>query len=67
MADLEKLKVMWDWPTPTSMKAVRGFLGLKGYYRHFIKGYGEMASPMTKLIKKGGFKWDEEVNKAFGP
>ncbi|KAM2383423.1 hypothetical protein ACFXTH_040982 [Malus domestica] len=31
-ADPSKLRVIQDWPLPTSIKALRGFLGLTGYY-----------------------------------
>lgn len=41
--------------TPTTMWALRGFLVLIGYYHKFIKAYGEVAAPLTKLLKKEAF------------
>ena len=31
----------------------------------FVKSYGEIATPLTKLLQKNAFKWDEEATTAF--
>ncbi|XP_042958052.1 uncharacterized protein LOC122293563 [Carya illinoinensis] len=50
-ADSSKLVSMVEWPIPKSLKALRGFLGLTGYYRKFIKDYGSIAAPLTAFKK----------------
>lgn len=62
--ELKKLKAMKECPRPRTLKALRRFLGLTGYYKRFIKNYGSIAVGLTALLKKNYFKWDEEAEKA---
>jgi len=38
--DPKKVSVMKDWPSPTTIKELRGFLGLTDYYRRFVQYHG---------------------------
>ena len=38
--DPEKVQAVSQWPVPTSVKDLRSFLRLAGYYRHFVKHFG---------------------------
>jgi hypothetical protein len=63
--DPTKVQAIVDWPTPRSPRAVRGFLGLTGYYRKFVHNYGTIAAPLSGLLKKEGFSWDDATAAAF--
>lgn len=63
--DDKKVEAVKLWPRPSNLKQLRGFLGLTGYYRRFVKGYAQIAAPLTKLLKKNAFKWTEAATMAF--
>ncbi|XP_071917199.1 uncharacterized protein [Coffea arabica] len=65
IADSSKISAIQQWPIPTTLKELRGFLGLTGYYKKFIQGYGQLAKPLTYLTKKQSFHWSPTAAQAF--
>jgi hypothetical protein len=64
--DLEKVKVIVDWPAPKSVKELRSFLGLAGHYRKFVKQFNILARPLTDLLKKNTvFLWTRDHDGSF--
>ncbi|KAK2380216.1 hypothetical protein QL285_035697 [Trifolium repens] len=64
-ADPEKLLAIQAWPAPTSVSALRGFLGLTGFYRRFVQNYATIAGPLTDLLKHHAFSWTTAAMNAF--
>lgn len=63
--DPKKIAYMQEWPHPTTLKRICGILCLIGYYREFVKNYGKIASPLTTLLKKNNFSWNEATEQAL--
>jgi hypothetical protein len=66
--DPEKVKVVEDWKTPTSVTEAQSFIGFCSYYRRFIRGFSKVARPIIELTKdeyKRNFKWNDHAQEAF--
>ncbi|MCH80169.1 transposon Tf2-1 polyprotein, partial [Trifolium medium] len=63
--DPAKIVAITDWPPPRNIKGLRGFLGLSGFYRKFIKNYAGIAQPLTQLLRKDSFIWNDSAQLAF--
>ena len=64
--DPAKFEAVVNWKPPQSVTEVRSFLGLAEYYRRFVKGFSVIASPLTKLLRKGvKFEWTNKCQNSF--
>ncbi|CAH9147980.1 unnamed protein product [Cuscuta epithymum] len=64
--DNKKTEAITEWERPKNVKEIRSFLGLAGYYRKFVEKFFVLASPLTKLTRKGAkFVWDDKCEKGF--
>ncbi|CAN2387863.1 Reverse transcriptase (RNA-dependent DNA polymerase), partial [Pristimantis euphronides] len=68
----EKVAAVQQWPTPTTLRELRAFLGIAGYYRRFIKDFAKIAGPLHELLRgtAGGPKnrpipWGVRQEEAF--
>ena len=64
--DEEKVKAVEQFPVPEDVVRLRRFLGIVGYYRRFICGFGDIAAPLFKLLQKDSkFEWKQSCTEAF--
>ncbi|XP_026452487.1 uncharacterized protein LOC113352960 [Papaver somniferum] len=61
----DKIECIVSWPISSTIRELRGFLGLEGYYRKFVKDFGKISAPLTKMLKKDAFEWTDQANGAF--
>eukprot|EP00644_Phytophthora_capsici_P018995 jgi/Phyca11/132966/e_gw1.282.2.1 len=60
------VRAVTEFPRPVDATEVKRFVHLAGYYRKFIEGFGSIAAPMTKLLKKDNmWQWTEDQEFAF--
>lgn len=61
-----KIDIIKNWPRPRTVSDLRSFLGLANYYRHFIKGFAQLAAPLNDLVRASNAQtWGEAEQKAF--
>ncbi|GBG81104.1 hypothetical protein CBR_g31780 [Chara braunii] len=65
--DDAKITAIAEWPTPTSAKQLRSFLGLTSYYSNFIRGYARYSYVLTStlLLKNPPWAWTPLHEDAF--
>ncbi|XP_051546823.1 pendrin-like [Myxocyprinus asiaticus] len=65
--DPVKARAVSEWPTPDSRKSLQRFLGFTNFYRHFIRNYSQLATPLMDLTsthtKFCWSSWAEEFSK----
>jgi hypothetical protein len=63
--DPKKIEAMHDWSCPKTLKILCGFMGSTRYYHKFVQNYGNIAAPLTALLKKNYFTWTPTVDQSF--
>jgi hypothetical protein len=64
--DPDKVSAIAGWPTPTTVRRVRQFLGVASWYRRFIANFSTLAAPLTALTRKTArWEWGPSEQRAF--
>jgi len=65
--DPKKVRAIEEYPVPRTIRDVRAFIGLAGYYRRHVPNFAGLAKPLTTLTKKDvSFVWTPECQQACG-
>ncbi|CAH2220926.1 jg25639 [Pararge aegeria aegeria] len=63
---IKKIESVKNFPKPKDVHNVRQFVGLASFFRRFIRNFGEIARPLTKLLKKNSvWEWSQAQEEAF--
>jgi hypothetical protein len=49
--DPVKVAAVQNWPVPSDVRLLRGFLGLANYFRRFVQGFSTLVTPLTNLTR----------------
>ncbi|GAA5938005.1 hypothetical protein JCM1841_002915 [Sporobolomyces salmonicolor] len=65
-----KVDKITSWPKPATITDVRGFINLATYYKHFVKGFSMLMSPLYALTigspkKRTAIEWTQGCQHAF--
>ena len=64
--DPAKVSAVAEWPSPPTWKRLQPFLGFANFYRQFIRGYSQVAAPLTVLTStKSAYVWTSKAETAF--
>ncbi|GJJ76350.1 hypothetical protein EMPS_08709 [Entomortierella parvispora] len=60
------VKAIREWPQPRTLRELLQFLGLANFYRQYVKGYADIALPLTELLNRTTpFTWSRKAQAAF--
>ncbi|KAK3570304.1 hypothetical protein QTP86_017185 [Hemibagrus guttatus] len=65
--DMAKVRVVTDWPAPTTVRELQWFLGFANFYRQFTRNYSSVAGPLMSLLrgKPKRLVWTDQAWAAF--
>lgn len=59
--NIKKIEAIEKYPEPSTIKELRSFLGMMGYYRRFVKDFAKIAKPLTSLLRGEGCTSNKKI------
>src|ERR1700729_538455 len=64
--EVDKVKAIRELEPPKTVREVRSFIGMCGYYRRFVPKFSHIAEPIVALTRKRAkYSWSADCQKAF--
>jgi hypothetical protein len=61
-----KIEAIKSYPIPATLTQLWSFIGLAGFYQHFVRDFSTIAAPLNGLMKKGvPFYWGAAQEYSF--
>jgi hypothetical protein len=62
----DKTALVRNWPEPRNAREIRTIVGMASNYRRYIKGFSEVVSALTDLLRQGvKFEFGDAARQAF--
>jgi hypothetical protein len=61
-----KVKIIEQYPRPTTQRKLRAYLGLTNWFRRYIRNYAQKTEALRQLLKKNvKFIWSDACEQEF--
>nr|QHA33695.1 polyprotein [Chibugado virus] len=60
--NFKKVEAVTNYPQPKTIKELRSFLGMTGYYRRFVRDFAKIAKPLTNLLRGETVTSNKKIN-----
>jgi hypothetical protein len=64
-SDPNKVKLILDWPAPSTGDGLQSFLGTTGFVRMFVRHYAELAAPLEAIKYHKTISWNDNLLEHF--
>src|SRR5215469_6394837 len=63
--DPQKVEAVRNWKSPNKKRELQQFLGFCNFFRRFIRGFSQVAKPLTRLTGNAEWEWTAAEEQAF--